>query len=287
MDLSDSFTSSNERSSPSVLQADGVDKVTAALEDFTLTDIPSPRVQQVDKVNEVTASLGNITLADTPSKDDVAVVQNAVEYDNVEKSTRSSGSVQINSHAREISETETQQSAATTDESFLREKLKSLECPFTWKIQNESVHETPDSVIARISEKMEEIAEEGAFRWRTFTSMLLICYENFRKGDNSVAWDKQRACETYLNSSDSKGAYESFFQATKAALSHVVYACKCHLFFETGVLNEARRTLEKVCTFQEMDNPCKAAIWGIRAAVSMEYGYEGTKVKNIVLLFIC
>jgi hypothetical protein len=261
MDLSDS--------SCSVLQADGVDKVTASLKDFTLIDTPSPSEQQVDKVNEVTASLGNITLADTP---------NAVQYSNVEKSTGSSGTEQVNNHARE---TETQQSAATSDdESFLREQLKSLECPFTWKIQNEAMHGHSDSIITRENEKIEEIAEEGAFQWRTFTLMLIICYESFRKGDASDSWDRLRKCETYLNHSDSKGTYESFFQTTKDALSHVVYACKCHLLFESGILNEARQTLQNVCKFEEMDNPCKAAIWGIQAAVSMEYGYEGTKVKR-------
>lgn len=277
MDLSDSCTSSDEKSSPSVLQAAGVDKVAASQKDFTLTDTPSPNEQQVDKV---TASLGNITLADTPSKNYVAVVQNTVQYHNVEKST-SSGTVQINSHAGETSETETQEPITTIDdETFLREQLKSLECPFTWNIQNEGRHETSDSIITRLSEKIEEIAEEGAFQWRTFTLLLIICYENFRKGDITESWDKQRECEKYLNPSDSKGIYESFFLATKDALSHVIYACKCHLFFESGVLNEARQTLHSVCKFEEMDNSCKAAIWGIRAVVSMEYGYQGTKVKK-------
>jgi hypothetical protein len=331
MDLSDSCTSSNERFSPSVLQADGVDnvaasqkdftltdtpspneqqvakvnevtaslgnitladtpspieqqvdkvnKVTASQKDFTLIDTPSPNEEQVDKVNEVTASLGNITLADTPSKNYVAVVQHTIQH-HIEKST-SSGTVQINSHARETSETETQQPKATSDdESFLREQLKSLECPFTWKIQNEVNHETSDLVITRLSEKIEEISEDSAFQWRTFTLLLIICYENFRKGDTSESWNKQRECEKYLNPSDSKGTYERFFQATKDALSHVVYACKCHLLLEVGILNEARQTFHNVCKFEEMDNPCKAAIYGIRAAVSMEYGYGGTKVKK-------
>jgi hypothetical protein len=285
MDLSDS--------SRSVLQADGVDKVTASLKDFTLTDTPSCSEQQVDKVNEVTASLGNITLSDIPSKDDVAVVQNAVQYSNVEKSTGSSGTVKINNHARETSETETQQSAATIDdESFLREQLKSLECPFTWKVQNEDMHGHSDSIITRESEKLEEISEEGAFQWRMFTLMLIICYESFLKGDASDSWEGLRKCETCLNPSDSKGIYESFFQTTKDALFHVFYACKCHLLFESGILNEARQTLHNMVKFEEMDNPCKAAIWGIRAAVSMEYGYKGTKVKryciNIqVLMCLC
>ncbi|XP_023714388.1 uncharacterized protein LOC111868185 isoform X2 [Cryptotermes secundus] len=250
MDLSDSCALSNERSSPPVVQADGVDKVTATLE--------------------------NITLADTKSKNYVTVVQNTVQYHSIESTC--SGTVQINSHSGETSETETQEPvAAIDDENFLREQLKSLECPFTWNLQNEGRHETSDSIITRLSEKIEEIVEEGAFQWRTFTLLLIICYENFRKGDITEAWDKQRECEKYLNPSDSKGIYESFFLATKDALFHVIYACKCHLFFESGVLNEARQTLHSVCKFEEMDNSCKAAIWGVRAVVSMEYGYQGTK----------
>jgi hypothetical protein len=278
MDLPDSFTSSNERSS-SVLQADGMDKVTASLEELALTDTPSPNVQQVDKLNEVTASLESITLTDTPSNDDVTALQNTVKYHDIEESTESSGTLQINGDTRETSETETQQSAVTSNKSFFWEQLQSLESPFNWKIKSEGSHGTHEALIARTTEKMEEIAEDGPFQWRTFILLLVICYEYFCKGDISDAWDKLRACETYLNPPESKGPCESFFQATKDALSHVVYTCKCHLFFESGILNKASQTLQKVCKVEDMDNLCKAAIWGIRAAVSMEYGYEGNKVK--------
>lgn len=228
--LSDTCTSSNDRSSPNVLQ--------------------------VDRVDEEISSLGNFALADFPSRDEVVVVK------------------QLPAETHD-------------DKSFLREQLNTLECPFTWKIQNGSVCETPESVIARTDEKIEEIEEESTFQWRKFTLTLITCYENFCKGNISVSWDKQRICENIFHPSDSKGMYESFFQATKDALSHVIYSCKCHLFFETGVLNEARQTLQKVCKYEEMDNPCKAAIWGIRAAVSMEYGYEGTKVMCPVLVLEC
>jgi hypothetical protein len=272
MDPLDSCTTSNERSSSSVHQTDGVDKLTSSLKDVTLTDTPSPNVQQVDKVNEVTESLGSITL----SKDDVPVVQNAVKYHNVEKSTRSCST----SHARETSEIETQQSSATNDEErFLREQFQSLECPFNWKITHYEVHGSHD-LLTRISEKMEEISEEGPFHWRTFILLLVMCYECFCKGNISDSWAKQRDCETYLKPSGCIGLYGSFFQATRDALSHVVYACKCHLFFKSGIVNEARQTLLNVCKYEDMDNPCKAAIWGIRASVAMEYGFEGTKVGN-------
>jgi hypothetical protein len=245
----------------------------------------SPTVFQVDRVDEVTASLGNVTLADFSSRDEVTV-QNAIENHNVQRSrsTENSVTVKVNSHARETLETEKHLPAGThDDESLLREQLQMLQCPFTWKIQNESTHDTPDAIIQRINEKLEEI-EESVFQWREFTCTLVTCYEHFRKGDISASWDKQRRCETILNLSGPKGIYESFFQATKDALLHVVYSCKCHLFFETGVLNEARETLQTIHKYDEMDNPCKAAIWGIQAAVLMEYGYEGSKVTCAMLI---
>jgi len=138
------------------------------------------------------------------------------------------------------------------------------------------VRDTHDFAIFRINEKIEEI-EEDTFQWRKFILMLVLCYEHFCKGDTALSWAKQRICEQILDPSEPKGEYESFFYATKNALLHIMNSCKCHLLFETGVLNEARHTFQKVFKFEEMDNPCRAAIWGIRAAVSMEYGYAGTK----------
>jgi hypothetical protein len=234
-------------------------------------------------VDEVTDSLGSCTLADTRSRDEVAI-HNIVEHHNVENiSMVNYGTEIIDKQVGGEAETEEQlPAAADDDKTFLREQLNLLECPFTWKVQNENVQETPDAIIARINEKLEEIKEDSTFQWRNFILTLVTCYEHFRKGDISVSWDKYRTCETILHPSGSKGTYENFFQATKEALLHVIYSCKCHLSFETGVLSETRRTLQKVCKFEEMDNLCKAAIWGIRASISLEYGYEGTKVMYYI-----
>ena len=249
--LLDTGTSLNEGSSPGVLQIQGVEEVTASLEHFSFTD--------------------------KSVRDEVAV-QNTVQCDIVEESTRNSNSVEVNSPTSSTLESGT---GTHDDRSILREQLKSLECPFTWNLKNLSVCDTPDFTITRINEKVEEI-EEDAFQWRKFNLMLVLCYEHFCKGDTAVSWAKQRICEQILDPSEPKGEYESFFRATKNALLHVMNSCKCHLLFETGVLNEARHIFQKVCKFEEMDNPCKATIWGIRAAVSMEYGYEGTKVRYVV-----
>jgi hypothetical protein len=235
----------------------------------------------VQGVDEVTASLEHFSLADTSVRDEVAV-QNTVHCDIVQESTRNLDSVEVNSLTSSILESGEQLLIGTHDDSsILKEHLKSLECPFTWNLKNLSVRDTPDFRISRINEKLEEI-EEDAFQWRKFIMMLVLCYEHFCRGDTALSWAKQRMCEQILDPSEPKGEYESFFNTTKNALLHVMNSCKCHLLFETGVMNEARQTFQKVCKFEEMDNPCKATIWGIRASVSMEYGYEGTKVRYVV-----
>ena len=253
--LLDTGTSLNEGSSPGVLQVQGVDEVTASLEHFSLTD--------------------------TPVGDEEAV-QNKVQCDTVQESTRNSDRVEVNSLTSSTLESGIPLLTGIHDDrSVLREQLKSLECPFTWNLQNIIVRDKPDFTISRINEKVEEI-EEDEFQWRKFILMLVLCYQHFCRGESAVSWAKQRICEQILDPSEPKGEYESFFHATKNALLHVTNSCKCHLLFETGVLNEARNIFQKVCKFEEMDNPCKATIWGIRAAVSMEYGYEGTKVRFVV-----
>lgn len=253
--LLDTGNSLNEESSHGVLQEQGVDEVTASLEHFSL--------------------------ADTSVRDEVTV-QNTVQCDVLQESTRNLDTVEVNSLTNSTLESRKQlPTGADDDRSILKEQLKLLECPFTWKIQSLSARDTPDIAISRINEKAEEI-EEDTFQWRKFTLMLVLCYEHFRRGDTAASWAKQRICEQILDPSEPKGEYESFFHTTKNALFHVLYSCKCHLLFETGVLNEARHILQKVCKFEEMDNPCKATIWGIRAAVAMEYGYEGTKVGYVI-----
>jgi hypothetical protein len=240
-----------------------------------LNERSAPSALQVKEVDEVAASLQSFSFSDTSIRDEVAV-QNSVQYGSVCESTRNLGTVKVNSPTSNTLERgKLLPAAAHDDGSLLQEQLKSLECPFTWKIQ--ITRDKPDFVISRINEKVEEI-EEDAFPWRKFNLTLVLCYEHFRKGEHSASWAKQRICEQILDPSEPKGEYESFFHATKDALLHVVNSCKCHLLFETGVLNKARQILQKVHKFEEMDNQCKAAIWGIRAAVSMEYGYEGTKV---------
>ena len=246
-----------------------------------LNEGSSPGDLQVQGVDEVTASLEHFSLADTSVRDEV-VVQNTVQCDIVQESTRNSDSVEVNSLTSSTLESGEQLLTETHDDrSILEEQLKLLECPFTWNLKKLSVRDTSDFTIYRMNEKAEEI-EEDAFQWRKFIMMLVLCYEHFCRGDTAVSWAKQRICEQILDPSEPKGEYESFFNTTKNALLHVMNSCKCHLLFETGVLNEARQTFQKVYKFEEMDNPCKATIWGIRAAVSMEYGYEGTKVRYVV-----
>lgn len=241
----------------------------------------SPGVLQEQGVNEVTASLEHFSLADTSVRDEVAV-QNNFQCDIVQESARNSDSVEVNSLTNSTLESGKQLLTGTHDDrSILKEQLKSLECPFTWNLKKLSVRDTPDFNISRINEKVEEI-EEDAFQWRKFILMLVVYYEHLCSGDTAAAWEKQRMCEQILDPSEPKGEYESFFHTTKNALFHVLDSCKCHLLLEIGMLNEAKHLFQKMYKFEEMDNSCKATIWGIRAAVAMEYGYEGTKVRYVV-----
>jgi hypothetical protein len=247
----------------------------------SLNEESSPGVLQIQGVDEVTAFLEHFSLADTSVKDELAV-QNTVHCDIVQESTRNLDTAEVNSLTSGTLESEKQLPTGTDDDrSILKEQLNSLECPFTWKIKSLRLRDTPDITISRINEKVEEI-EEDTFQWRKFILMLVLCYEHFCRGETAVSWAKQRICEQILDPSEPKGEYESFFNTTKNALFHVLYSCKCYLLLETGVLNEARNVLQKVYKFEEMDNQCKATIWGIRAAVTMEYGYEGTKVGYVV-----
>jgi hypothetical protein len=189
--------------------------------DTSLNEGPLPGDLQVQGVDEVTASLEHFSLADMSVRDEVAV-QNTVQCDIVQESTRNSDSVEVNSLTSSTLESGEQFLTETHDDrSILKEQLMLLECPFTWNLENLSLRDTPDFRISRINEKVEEM-EEDAFQWRKFIMMLVLCYEHFCRGDTAVSWAKQRICEQILDPSEPKGEYESFFNTTKNALLHVM-----------------------------------------------------------------
>ncbi|XP_069673874.1 uncharacterized protein [Periplaneta americana] len=157
------------------------------------------------------------------------------------------------------------------DENHLMEMLKSLECPFNW------LQEYEKKKISRIQEKLEEMEDEELFPWRKFNLRLILSYEYCREKSYSESLETLQFCEKIITSKDHKGIYENLYQDTKDALCYIIKSCKCHLYFAKKCLNEVKQILPGICKYEEMNNKCKAAIWGVRAIVMMEYGPEATK----------
>ncbi|KAJ9583326.1 hypothetical protein L9F63_022343, partial [Diploptera punctata] len=239
-----------------------------------------------DEVDEVVASLGNIVLVDKNVDEHLTAEKNC--EDDTQKATlheksseeKTEKNIEINdnhsnesSKGTEIGAEEIDKTEQSDRESKIREHLQTLQCPFSWKWKCGKSEE----FIARTTQKVKEIEEETSFQWCHFILTLVLCHEYYRIKDIDSAFNELLKCEAHINSSDSKGYFESFFQATKNALLHLILSCKCYLYLEKGNLEEVEKILKGICKEEDMDNPCKAALWGIKAAVAMEYGYEGTK----------
>ncbi|XP_069673792.1 uncharacterized protein [Periplaneta americana] len=167
-------------------------------------------------------------------------------------------------------------SVILNDEQTLKKELNSLECPFTWTDYRSKGLKREWSIDSKLR-KIDENQEDKEFPWYTFNLNVLLCYEYCRKKSYSEALKALTFCEELITSTDSKGIYENLYQSTKDALFHVVLSSKCHVYFAMGQLNEMTHLLKQVCSYKEMGDASKAAIWGIRALVAMEYGYNGTK----------
>ncbi|XP_069673933.1 uncharacterized protein [Periplaneta americana] len=157
----------------------------------------------------------------------------------------------------------------------LFKEIKLLECPINWA-EEQPIEEDPDTIIYIKLEKIEEIEEEREFPWSTFNMKLVLCHQYCRKESYSKALEALKFCEEVITCTDSKGIYEDFYNATKNGLFHVVLSSKCYICFKMGRLSEVKQLLGRIDKYESMDNACKAAIWGVRGAVSMECGYEGT-----------
>ncbi|XP_063240187.1 uncharacterized protein LOC134541002 [Bacillus rossius redtenbacheri] len=168
------------------------------------------------------------------------------------------------------------------EEARLWEALKALHCPFTWddvlEIQRED--KGTDKCKARLSqieEKLEEIAEPDSFQYRKLVLNVVLVYERFADGDPGGALAVQRETEALLSSWSPRAgdALGRLVEGSGDALRHVVLACRAHLQFRSRVLREAGRTLAGIVPFERLDDPCRAAVSGLRAAVLMEFGYRG------------
>ncbi|XP_067000578.2 uncharacterized protein [Anabrus simplex] len=151
--------------------------------------------------------------------------------------------------------------------------LKSLECPFTWK---PTVELPVDTLINKIEQKIEDIAEdeEGGFLWRTFVLNLVLCYEYYRKGSVDIALSKLNKMENILRKGKENSASNSCSIAI-GGVEHIHLSCSCFLKLQKS--DNVESVFHKIDPFSNMNDRNKASIWGTRAAVYMEYGYNGTK----------
>ncbi|KAJ4431486.1 hypothetical protein ANN_20084 [Periplaneta americana] len=94
-----------------------------------------------------------------------------------------------------IDEVTTALKSVSLDDDGIFKELQFLQCPFNWVNEDRNVKDTSDTIINRTLEKLEEIEEEGAFPWRTFTLTLLICYEYYCKNSYAESLEKQKICE--------------------------------------------------------------------------------------------
>ncbi|PSN53006.1 hypothetical protein C0J52_01137 [Blattella germanica] len=212
-----------------------------------------------NEVNEIAASLRSVTLD----------LEDAIDDDN----SRIKENIEENKTENEVQNKNVGDAIDNDKFESLKQRVDSLESPFIWNLKRE----TQVDIISKTIEKMKEVKDDDMFQWRHFTLSLILCFEYYRQGEISTAWEKLCECEKTINSIDSKGMYEEFYQSTMDALLHVVLASKCHLLIKEGKLSELEGVLEKIVKADNMDQSCRAALCGIKAAVSMEYGHEGTK----------
>ena len=259
-----------------------IDDVAECLEGITLADVEGDSIHINKLTEEDKQSHDGEKVEDKQSHDSEKVEDKQSHIGGKdEKNIEVTGKDEIAQVDKSIEENnaqlnKTDKSKLTDEKSNLEELLQTLQCPFTWKLEH---RDNPEQILDRINEKINEIEEEISFQWCHFILTLALCYEYHRRKNIDSAFDELRKCEAIVNNSDCK---ETFYQSTRNALLHVVLACKCYLYLEKGDLDKVKMVLDKICKEEEMDNPCKAAIWGIKAAVSMEYGYEGTKVYYVI-----
>ena len=157
-------------------------------------------------------------------------------------------------------------------EKELRVIIELLECPFTMNL------EYSDFIFSKTFVKIKEIEGESSFCWRHFILTLVLCCVYYKKKDFDSAFVELRRCEAIINNPEPETKFGNIFQTLRNALLHILLSCKCYLYLEKGDLKAVEEILNCICKVEEMDSHCKAAIWGVKAAVAMENGYEGNKV---------
>lgn len=154
-----------------------------------------------------------------------------------------------------------------------KEDLEELECPFTWEPSHVPPEDTPDEMIRKISEKLEETKEGDKLSWRQFVSIRALCYEYYRKKNLKKALEQCEECEHILKESIDNEAFKSLPNAAE----HVLLASKVFVLNAVGKISKARSLLKEIVAYEDLSTAEQAGIWGIKASLHMEYGYKGTK----------
>ncbi|RZF46992.1 hypothetical protein LSTR_LSTR011855 [Laodelphax striatellus] len=161
------------------------------------------------------------------------------------------------------------------DDSFLETKLRLLDIHFNWDlIQLAPQSETPEAVVARLQEKIEELVEHTDFKFLNFNLQLIIAHE-LMKYDESSGLQKIRDCEQLLKSHKSSNCQEYLFLTIFKAMEYMVMGCKAYALFKTGILSETKEILQNLPSCSEMSDKERSGIYGMKACAYMEYGING------------
>nr|CAD7442274.1 unnamed protein product [Timema bartmani] len=156
----------------------------------------------------------------------------------------------------------------------LRKDVESLQGPFTWDIL-ETLENSTVKTISMFEDKQLNTEDEDTFQWCKFVLNLVLSYEYYHNSELTKSMGKLLDNERLLSTFTSKGVLEMFYQTTKEALYHVVYASLAYLHLNFHDVSATKNMLSRVTREEDMDNRCKAALSGTHAAFLMEYGYSG------------
>lgn len=164
----------------------------------------------------------------------------------------------------------------------LRNQLRLLEIPFNWNLYQVGPH--GDNVIERLEEKDEELVDNLEFKFRSFVLQVLLSYEycnsankldEIGKNKNYLsALQKLKDCESVLHQHKVNNCAEPIFNVTYEPLLTIIFGSKAYVMMECGMILEAKEALKLYYSQQITEKTHKAALFGIKASMMMEYGND-------------
>ncbi|XP_075216241.1 uncharacterized protein LOC142321753 isoform X3 [Lycorma delicatula] len=167
----------------------------------------------------------------------------------------------------------------------IKEKLRYLEIPFNWNLNQVGPHQF--NVIPRLEEKDEEIVDNQEFKFRnicfSFILQLLLAYEYNRKENADFSRNSKTQlfalqmlndCERLLQTLKQKGCKECLFLATYDVLLNIVLGSETYIMVELDMISDAKKNYDKIVTLSDQTAQQKAALLAIKAVSLMEYGSD-------------